>query len=133
MPTDKFPSIKYTNRDFNSIRNDLIEYAKRYYPSTYTDFNDADFRALMTEYVAYVGDILSFYLDYQTNESFLDTANEFQNVIRIAKTLGYNFKFNYSSHGTISLYATIPASVLDFTGLNTDYAPVIAKGTVFCW
>jgi len=123
--------IKYTDRDFDSIKESLVNYAKRYYPSTYQDFNEAGFGALMTDYVAYIGDILSYYMDYQTNESFLDTAFEFENVIRIAKTLGYNFKFNYSSQGVISVYATIPASSTDFTGLNSNYVPILKKGTAF--
>ena len=41
--------------------------------------------------VAYVGDMLSFYIDYQTNESLLDTAIEEESVIKIARQLGYKF------------------------------------------
>ena len=55
--------IKYTSRDFNSIKQDLVNYAKRYYPNSFKDFNKASFGALMLDTVAYVGDILSFYLD----------------------------------------------------------------------
>ena len=69
-------AIKYTSRDFDTIKEDLVDYAKRYYPNTYKDFNDASFGSLMLDTVAYVGDILSFYLDYQANESFLQTAVE---------------------------------------------------------
>ena len=72
----KYPVINYTSREFNTIRNDLIEHAKRYYPDTYRDFNQASFGALMVDMVAYVGDILSFYVDYQANESFLTNAIE---------------------------------------------------------
>ena len=75
MSKRKVP-IRYTSRDFESIREDLVQYAKRYYPDTFKDFSDASFGSLMIDTVAYVGDMLSFYLDYQTNESFLDTAVE---------------------------------------------------------
>ena len=68
--TKKLEAIKYTSRDFDSIRNDLESYAKRYYPDTVKDFSEASFGALMLDTVAYVGDILSFYVDYQANESF---------------------------------------------------------------
>ena len=70
MPSDnKVPKpINYSNRDFTSIKNDLVEYAKRYYPDTYKDFNAASFGSLMLDTVAYVGDMLSFYLDYQAND-----------------------------------------------------------------
>ena len=53
------PPIKYTDRDFQSIKNSLIEYAKRYYPNTVNDFNEASFGALMLDSVAYIGDVLS--------------------------------------------------------------------------
>jgi len=96
MPARKTP-IKYTSREFDTIKNDLIEHAKRYYPDTFRDFNEASFGALMLDTVAYVGDILSFYLDYQVNESFMDSAIEYDNVIRLARQMGYKFQSNSSS------------------------------------
>jgi len=73
--------IDYTSRDFDSIREDLINYTKRYYPDTFKDFSEASFGSLMLDTVAYVGDIMSFYLDYQVNESFIDTAVDFKNIL----------------------------------------------------
>jgi hypothetical protein len=80
----KLQPIDYTSRDFDSIRRDLENYAKRYYPDSYKDFNKASFGSLMLDTVSYIGDILSFYLDYQTNESFLETSIEYNNVVRLA-------------------------------------------------
>ncbi len=60
--------IKYTSRDFASIKQDLVDYAQRYYADSFRDFNEAGFGALLLDTVAYIGDILSFYLDYQVNE-----------------------------------------------------------------
>ncbi len=64
MSKEKKP-IKYTSRDFDSIKRDLVEYAKRYYPDTFRDFNEASFGSLMLDTVAYVGDVLSFLLGLQ--------------------------------------------------------------------
>ena len=61
--------INYTSRDFETIKNDLQNYAKRYYPSTFKDFSEASFGALMLDLVAYVGDQLSFYADFQAKFS----------------------------------------------------------------
>ena len=83
--TKKLQSINYTSRDFESIRKDLENYAKTYYSDTYKDFNEASFGSLMLDTVAYIGDILSFYLDYQANESFLDTSIEYEYVVRLAR------------------------------------------------
>ena len=59
----KIVPIDYTSRDFNSIREDLMTYVRRYYPDTYKDFSEASFGSLMLDTVSYVGDMLSFYLD----------------------------------------------------------------------
>jgi len=127
MPSRKTP-IKYTSREFNSIRRDLVEHAKRYYPDTFKDFNEASFGSLMIDTVAYIGDIISFYLDYQVNESFMDSAIEYNNIIRLSRQMGYKYKSNPSSYGTVSIYAIIPANS---TGLGPDsaYLPVLRKGT----
>ena len=111
MPTKVVP-IRYTSREFNSIKSDLVEYAKRYYPDTFQDFNEASFGALMLDTVAYVGDVLSFYLDYQVNESFLDTAVEYNNVLRIGRQLGYKHAGFPSSFGEALLYMLIPIQII---------------------
>lgn len=126
----KIVPIKYTSRDFNSIKSDLIEHAKRYYENSYKDFNEASFGSLMLDTVAYVGDILSFYLDYQANESFLETASEYQNVINIGRQLGFKFSNNNSSTGIATFYILVPA-IQNGLAPNLDYAPILKKGSTF--
>ena len=129
MPKKKV-AVKYTSRDFISIKRDLVEYAKRYYPETYRDFNEASFGSLMLDTVAYVGDMLSFYLDYQSNESFLSTAIEYDNVIKLSKQLGYRPRFNPSSFGVATFYLMIPAAAVG-TEPDTTYLPALEKGSEF--
>jgi len=126
----KHPSIKYTSRDFNSIRNDLIEYAKRYYPDSFKDFNEASFGAMMVDSVAYIGDMLSFYLDYQANESFLTTAHEYNNIIKHGKALGYKINSVPSSYGIVTLFIRVPAAPSGF-GPDTSFIPTLRRGTLF--
>jgi len=120
--------IKYTSRDFNSIKQDLEDYARRYYPDTFRDFSEASFGALMVDSVAYIGDILSYYLDYNVNESFFDTAIEYNNVLRHARRLGYKYAGRASSSGLVALYAMVPANSLGM-GPDPDYIPVLKAGT----
>jgi len=126
----KLVPIKYTSRDFNAIKQDLVEYAKRYYPDSYKDFSEAGFGALMTDMVAYVGDILSFYMDYQTNESYLDTSVEYNNIVRHGESLGHKFTTNPSSHGIVDIYVLIPANA-NGIGVDIDYYPIMRKGSTF--
>tara|TARA_Y100001973_G_C5184194_1_gene326781 strand:- start:273 stop:2084 length:1812 start_codon:yes stop_codon:yes gene_type:complete len=127
MPKKVVP-IRYTDRDFSSIKRSLIEHIKRYYPETFQDFNEASFGALMLDMMAYVGDVMSFYLDYQANESFMHTAIEYDNIIKLAKQLGYKFREAPSSTGIISFYIVVPAKATGF-GPDPDYIPVLKKGT----
>ena len=122
--------IDYTSRDFDSIRRDLEEFAKRYYADTYKDFNEASFGSLMLDTVAYIGDILSFYLDYQANESFLETAVEYNNVVKLARQLGYKIDRNPSSYGILTFYIKVPAASTG-PGPNLDLAPTLQAGSTF--
>ena len=132
MPFEKkdIVPIDYTSRDFESIKNDLITHVKRYYPSIYQDFNEASFGSIMIDTVAYVGDILSFYMDYNVNESFLDSSIEINNIIKLARQMGYRFKGTPSSSGTVTLYIVVPAAS-NGVQPDLDYAPILKKGAVF--
>tara|TARA_R110000824_G_scaffold284203_1_gene472497 strand:+ start:552 stop:2357 length:1806 start_codon:yes stop_codon:yes gene_type:complete len=125
----KLKAIDYTSRDFDSIKTSLVNYAKRYYADSFKDFNEASFGALVLDSVSYIGDILSFYLDYQVNESFLDTAVEYDNVVRIARQLGWKYTDSSTSTGLAQFYVTIPA---DSSGApDSSYYPTLRVGSQF--
>jgi len=130
MPEKRNIPIRYTDRDFNSIKESLVQHAKRYYPDTYKDFNEASFGSLLLDSVAYVGDVLSFYLDYQANESFLDTAIEKENIISLSKNMGYKYSESISSFGIVDLYITVPVNAAN-NAPDLRYAPVALEGTSF--
>lgn len=129
MPKSK-PSIKYTSRDYDTIRQELLDYARRYYGDTVQDFSQNSFASLMFDTVSYIGDTLSFYLDYQANETFFDTANEYNNVVKLARQLGYKNKLAPSSTGIATFYISVPAAA---TGLGPDtrYIPTLLRNSEF--
>ena len=127
MAKGKNIPIKYTNRDFDSIKEDLVKYAKRYYPNNYADFTEASFGSMLFDMVAYVGDMMSFYVDYQANESFLDTSVEFSNLRKHAKALGYSYSGTPVSYGIASFFVLVPANV-DGTAPDSAYFPTLKKG-----
>ena len=126
----KIVPINYTNREFESIRDDLIEIAERFYPDSFQDFSEASFGSLMVDAVAYVGDQLSFYLDYNVNESFLDTAYQYNNVLRHGRVLGYKYTGRPSTYGQVAIFILVPASQTSI-GPDTDYMPVMKRGSRF--
>ena len=126
----KTPAINYTNRDYEGIREDLTQIAERFYPDTFQDFSEASFGAMMLDAVAYVGDQLSFYLDYNVNEAFLDTSYQLNNIIRHGRVLGYKNSGRPSTYGTVALYVLVPASI-SALGPDRRYIPIIKRGTRF--
>lgn len=102
-------NIQYVGRDFNSFRNELIEYARTYFPQTYNDFSPASPGMLFIEQAAYIGDVLSFYLDNQIQETFIQTAQQRNNVFELAYTLGYKPKISTAATAIIDVYQTVPA------------------------
>ena len=122
------PAINYTNRDYSSIRDGLIDYVKRYYASTFKDFSEASFGAMMLDIVSYVGDLESFNLDYAANEAIFDSAIEFNNIVRHGRPFGFRFKGLSSSTGKCKFYVLVPAKSL---GLGPDplYMPILKKNS----
>ena len=126
----KIIPINYTNRDFATIRKDLTTIAERIYPDTFQDFSEGSFGALMLDAVAYVGDQLSFYLDYNVNESFLDTAYQYSNVLRHGRILGYKDTGASSVYGKVALFVMVPATTTGL-GPDPDYIPILKRGSKF--
>jgi hypothetical protein len=122
--------IKYTSREFDSIKNDLVEYAKRYYPDSFQDFNEAGVGSLLLDTIAYIGDILSFYVDFQANESFLPTALEFDNIIKLGRQMGYKFRGNPNAYGTAAFFVVVPVAPSGI-GPDTRYMPILRRGSQF--
>ena len=84
----------------------------------------------MVDMVSYVGDMLSFYLDYQANESFLQTSTEYANILKHGKALGYKFDYNATAYGTVSLFVDVAATA-NGLGVDTTYIPILEKGSTF--
>jgi len=122
--------INYLSRDFQSIKSDLIDYAKRYYPDTFQDFTDAGFGALMVDAVSYIGDIVSYYLDYQANESFLATAIEYENILKHGLAMGYAHQGARATYGVLTTYVMVPVSAGGISP-DRDYMPVLKAGSTF--
>ena len=122
--------IKYLNRDFPSLRNRLIEFSQTYFPNTYNDFSPASPGMLFMEQSAYVGDILSFYLDNQIQENFLQFARQTNNIFELAYMYGYKPKTTGVAQVDIDFYQQLPAKTVDGIVVpDYDYALTIPENT----
>jgi hypothetical protein len=101
--------IKYLNKDFNAFRDNLIEFAKTYFPKTHNDFSVASPGTMFIELASYVGDVLSFYIDDTFKESLITYAEDGENILALAQYLGYKPKITSPATTTLSVYQLVPA------------------------
>jgi hypothetical protein len=128
MTTDN--RISYLNKTFSDFKNNLINYAKTYFPNTYNDFSDANPGALFIDMASYVGDVASFYADTQVQETFLLYAKEKENLYALSYMLGYRPKVSYASTVIMDIFQLIPS--INSGGNNVpdyNYALIIPENT----
>jgi len=101
--------IKYLNRDFNSFRNSLINFSKTYFPNTFNDFSPSSPGMIFMEMASYVGDVMSFYLDNQIQENFVQLARQSNNLYELAYMFGYKPKTTGVATTNIDFYQTVPS------------------------
>ncbi len=122
--------IRYSNRDFNDFKTTLVDYSKTYFPDTYNDFTETSTGMLFMEMAAYVGDVLSFYLDNQIQETFIQTARQTENLYNLSYMLGYVPKVTTAASVDIDFYQQVPAKVVGgVTVPDYDYSLKIAENT----
>ena len=106
---DNNKDIKYINKDYTDFRATLIEYAKSYFPTAYNDFSSASPGTMFIEMAAYVGDVLSFYVDNQLQETFLQYAKQKENLYSLAYMLGYKPKVTSAASVDLNVYQIVPS------------------------
>ena len=113
--------VKYLNKDFNSYKNQLIEFTQTYFPEKFNDFSEGNPGMMFLEMASYVGDVLSFYTDTQLRESFLTLAQDRENLYNLAYTLGYKPKITNASNTTLDITQLVP-SINNGGTYNLDYS-----------
>ena len=115
----KESNVNYLNKDFTALKASLMNYAKSYFPNTYRDFNETSPGMMLLEMNAYVGDVLSFYIDQQYREMLLPLAEERRNIITMAKMFGYKVKPIVPSYVDLTFTSEVNADSNDVS--KVDY------------
>lgn len=123
-------SISYTARDFNSIKKELIDFSKKYYPELAEDFNDASVGSWFIDLVSAVGDELNYYIDRCYQENTIDSANLKSTLYNIAKSNGIKIQGPKASMCEVTISCILPAGYDgDMSQPNWHYAPVLKMGS----
>ena len=113
-------NVSYLNKTFSDFKSNLVNYAKTYFPTTYNDFSEASPGNMFIDMASYVGDVMSFYLDAQTQENFLIYAKEKENLYALAYAFGYRPKASYASSTNVDIYQLIP-SIISGSNISPDF------------
>jgi hypothetical protein len=124
MATSK--QLNYSSRDFLSIREDLINYVKQYYPDSLSDFTENDLGVLFIELIAGLGDSLNYQINRRFQETQLEFAQERRSIFSIAKNMGLKVPNKRGSVTIVSFTFTVP--VLGDT-YDSKYLPILKAGT----
>jgi hypothetical protein len=107
--------IKYINREFGDFREQLIEYAKNYFPDSYNDFSPTSPGMMFIEMASYIGDVLSFYQDTQLQETFLQYAKNPSNLYTLAYMMGYRPKISSAAEVDLTVTQRVQATGVNYT------------------
>lgn len=122
-------SIKYLNRDFQTLKRDLIKFSQAHHSGAFQDFNESSPGMAILEMQAYVGDVLSFYQDMQFMELQREHARQVENVVAMAKQLGYRPSGKRAARGVQTFFLEVPYTVQDGERVpDPAYCPILRKG-----
>ena len=132
LNTPKEKEIKYLNKDFNSFKNNLIEFTQTYFPENFNDFSEGNPGMMFLEMASYVGDVLSFYTDNQIQETFLSTAQDKENLYNMAYAMGYTPKTTSAASVNLDISQLVPSKLVNGSHEpDYDYSLVIRANSTF--
>jgi hypothetical protein len=123
-------SVQYLNKDFDSLKAQLLNFAQTYYPNTYNDFSEASPGLMLIEMASYVGDVMSFYIDNQIQENFLQFAKQRKNLLALAYNFGYRPKVSSAASAMMSIYQVVPSTLSGSQYIpDFEYALILEEGS----
>ena len=113
--------VKYLNKDYNSYKSSLLDFAEVYFPNNFNDFSEGNPGMMFLEMASYVGDVLSFYTDTQLRECFLSLAKDEENIYNLAYAMGYKPRSTTAASVDLEVFQLVP-SKLTSNGYSPDYS-----------
>jgi hypothetical protein len=122
--------INYLARDFQSIKKELIDFSKKYYPEISDNFNDASVGAWFIDLLSAVGDDLSYHTDRMYQETNINSANLRSSVLNLARINGVKIPGRKSSICEVELSIFLPINSKNISSPDWDYAPILKRGSI---
>ena len=126
-----FQQADFKSYDFETLRRTMVAYLKENYPDDFNDFVESSEYVALIDLIAYVAQSLSFRIDLNARENFLETAERRNSVLRLARLISYNAKRNRPATGLLKVDSiSTTQDVLDSSGTNLANATIIWNDSV---
>ena len=114
-----FKNSDFKSYDFETLRRTMIAYLREKYPEDFNDYIESSEYVALIDLIAYLGQNLSFRIDLNARENFLQTAERRDSILRLAQLINYNAKRNQPANGFLKLTAVSTTdNVFDANGSN---------------
>ena len=121
-----FQQADFKSYDFETLRRTMVSYLRENYPDDFNDFVESSEYVALIDLIAYVAQALSFRVDLNARENFLETAERRNSVLRLARLINYNAKRNLPATGLLKIDAiSTTQDVVDSTGTNLANGNII--------
>lgn len=123
---DTFKNVNFKTYSFDSIKSSLINYIRENYPENYNDWTENSEFIILIDTLAYLGESLSYRVDLNSRDNFIDTAERRESILRLAKMLSYQPKRNIPAEGKVKLKSVKTTQIVrDSEGRNLQNRPII--------
>ncbi len=121
-----FQQADFKSYDFETLRRTMVAYLRENYPDDFNDFVESSEYVALIDLIAYISQALSFRVDLNARENFLETAERRNSVLRLARLINYNAKRNKPATGLLKIDTiSTTQDVLDSTGTNLANSTII--------
>jgi hypothetical protein len=109
-----FKNADFQSYDFDNLRRTMINYLRENYPEDFNDYIESSEYLALIDLIAFLGQNLSFRIDLNARENFLELADRRESVLRLARLLSYNVKRNQAANGLLKFNSvTTTESIID--------------------
>ena len=116
-----FRNADFQSYDFDNLRRTMINYLRQNYPEDFNDYIESSEYTALIDLIAFLGQNLSFRVDLNARENFLETAERRESVLRLARLISYNPKRNINASGLLKIEAVKTSEdIIDSTGINLN-------------
>jgi len=116
-----FQNADFKSYDFETIRRSMVDYLRQNYPENFNDYIDSSEYVALIDMIAFIAQSLSFRIDLNARENFIDTAQRRDSILKLARLISYNPRRTQPAHGFLKIVSVMTTeNVFDANGTNIN-------------